>query len=114
VLPPHPESHSQCIVRALPPQGELVATPGFAGIHEPVTVRGEGFEPGKSYELNWTRVTGNRISAGGWEEGSQVVAQARADSAGGAEFKFEVPDDLGGAHGDCVDSGGNRKKTGTF
>ena len=114
VLPPPPETQSQTIVRGLPPPGELVATPVFSGIHEPITVRGEGFEPGKTYALNWTRVTGNRISAGGWEEGAQVVAQARADSSGRAEFKFNVPDDLGGTHGLFVDMGGNHKKSGTF
>src|SRR5262245_31445052 len=114
VLPPPPETQSQAIVRGLPPQGELVATPAFSGIHEPVTVRGDGFESGKTYELNWTRVTGNRISAGGWEEGAQVVAQARADASGRAEFKFDAPDDLGGAHGLFVNMGGGVKKTGTF
>ena len=27
-----------------------------------------GFTPGKTYTLNWTTVTGNRVSGGGWEE----------------------------------------------
>jgi hypothetical protein len=94
--------------------GELVATPAFSGIHEPVVVRGEGFEPGKTYALNWTRVIGNRISAGGWEEASNVVAEAKADTAGRAEFQFKAPDDLGGTHGLWVDMGGDKKKTGTF
>src|SRR6266850_1483274 len=67
VLPPPPETQAQKTIRGLPPQGELVATPAFSGILEPVVVRGDGFEPGKTYALNWTRVVGNRISAGGWK-----------------------------------------------
>ena len=39
VLPPAPERQAQNTVRELPPQGELVATPRFAGVGEPVTVR---------------------------------------------------------------------------
>ena len=31
-------------------------------------MRGDGLEPGKSYELNWTRVVGNRMTGQGWEE----------------------------------------------
>src|SRR5262249_57123542 len=77
-LPPPPQTQAQTMIRGRPPPGELKPTPDFSGIHEPVTVRGEGFEPGKTYALNWTRVIGNRISAGGWEEGAHEGAQARA------------------------------------
>jgi len=118
VLPPPPQTQAQTAIRGLPPPGDLVPTPLFSGIHEPVIVHGDGFEPGKTYALNWTRVVGNRISTGGWEEGAQVVAEARADEHGRAEFSFTVPDDLGGTHGLWVDMGGplrgERKKTGTF
>jgi hypothetical protein len=45
-------------------------------------------------------------------------SETRADERGRAEFTFTVPDDLGGTHGLWVDMGGNsggeRKKTGTF
>jgi hypothetical protein len=114
VLPAAPETQAQKIVRGLSPTGDLAVTPAFAGILEPVTVRGDGFTPGKTYELNWTRVVGNRISAGGWEEGSQVVAEAKAGADGRAEFRFTVPDDLGGNHGLWVDMGGDTRKTGMF
>ncbi len=69
-------------VRSLPPQGELVATPQFAGVGEPVVVHGAGLEPGKNYQLNWTRVVGNRMTGRGWEEVSKVIAEAKADTAG--------------------------------
>jgi hypothetical protein len=113
VLPPPPEQQAQKQVRMLPPQGELVASPVFGGIHQPVTVKGSGFEPGKTVALNWTTVTGNRISGGGWEEHSRPIAEAKADAAGSAEFHFNAPDDLGGSHGLWADAGGKRK-TGTF
>src|ERR1700719_939866 len=135
VLPAPPPQQAQTQVRRLPPQGELVASPEFSGVGQPVTVKGTGFEPGKSIALNWTTVTGNRISGGaavstvasrmlsgngdrsattgGWEERSRVVAQATADAAGHVEFHFNAPDDLGGSHGLWADAGGTRK-TGTF
>src|SRR6202051_2155508 len=114
VLPPPPVEQAQTAVRTLPPPGALIATPGFSGIEEPVVVRGQGFAPGKTYELNWTHVVGNRMTGAGWEEGSRAIATAKADGTGRAEFKFKVPDDLGGAHGLWVDMGGGVKQTGTY
>jgi hypothetical protein len=114
VLPPPPETQAQTVVRRLPPQGELVATPQFSAILEPVTVTGAGFEPGKSYKLNWTRVIGNRMTGRGWEVSATPVAEATADAQGNATFQFKVPDDLGGEHGLFVDMGGGKKKEGTF
>ena len=33
-----------------------------------MVVRGLGFAPGKTYQLNWNTVVGNRMTAAGWEE----------------------------------------------
>jgi hypothetical protein len=126
VLPASGPEQTQAQVRRLPPQGELVATPAFSGVGQPVTVKGAGFAPGKSVALNWTTVTGNRVSGngtvssvasrmlsgsgdraastGGWEERSRVVAEATADAAGNVEFHFSTPDDLGGSHGLWADA----------
>jgi hypothetical protein len=109
VMPAPPAQQAQAIVRTLPPQGELASTPQFSGVGEPVLVRGEGLEPGKSYQLNWSRVVGNRMTGQGWEEDSKAIAQSTADSAGRAEFRFATPDDLGGAHGLWIDVGGKKK-----
>jgi hypothetical protein len=113
VLPPPPEQQAQRAVRGLPPPGDLVAAPAFAGVGQPVTVTGDGFEAGKMYELNWQTVVGNRMTGAGWQERSRVIAQARADAAGRMEFRFETPDDLGGVHALWVDTGAARKQ-GTF
>jgi hypothetical protein len=117
VLPPAPEKQGQKVVRALPPQGELIATPQFSGVGEPALVRGKGLEPGKNYKLNWTRVVGNRLMGPGaeqpgrtnWEETSKVIAEGKADSSGRVEFRFSTPDDLGGTHGLWIDTGSVKK-----
>jgi hypothetical protein len=90
-----------------------MATPQSSGVGEPVRVRSEGLDPGKSYRLNWTRVIGNRMTGAGWEEASIVVAESQTDRSGHAEFRFDVPDDLGGAHGLWIDTG-SAKKTGAY
>jgi hypothetical protein len=87
--------------------------PQSSGVGEAVLVRGDGLEPGQIYQLNWTRVVGNRMTGTGWRELSMVVAESKADGAGSGEFRFVVPDDLGGVHGLWIDTG-STKKTGTF
>jgi hypothetical protein len=113
VLPAPPEQQAQREVRRLSPPGELVATPSFAGVSEPVAVRGSGLEPGKVYALNWTRVVGNRMTGQGWEQTSKPIAEAKADATGNVEFRFATPDDLGGTHGLWVQAGAE-KKIGSF
>jgi hypothetical protein len=110
-LPPEPQAEKEPVVP--PRQGELVATPQSAGVGEAVLVRSDGLAPGTSYQLNWTRVVGNRMTGAGWQELSTVVAESIADGAGRAEFRFTAPDDLGGAHGLSIDTG-SAKKTGTY
>jgi hypothetical protein len=113
VLPPPPAQQAQMDVRSLPPQGDLVATPAFSGIEQPVVVAGNGFEAGKTYRLNWNTVVGNRMTGAGWEEKARVIAEGTADASGRAEFRFKAPDDLGGVHNLWVDVGG-AKKQGAF
>ena len=105
VLPPPPKQQAR--------QDELVAIPQSSGVGEPVVVVSDGLGPGKTYRLNWTRLVGNRMTGTGWQELSTVVAESEADGAGRAEFRFRVPDDLGGAHGLWIDAG-SVKKTGRY
>jgi hypothetical protein len=113
VLPPPLEEQERRKGRVPTRQGELVATPQSSGVGELALVRSEGLEPGKSYRLHWTRVIGNRMSGAGWEESSTVVAESQANGSGRAEFRFNVPDDLGGAHGLWIDTG-SAEKSGTY
>ncbi len=109
VLPPAPEMQAQPSVKRLPAQGELVAEPAFATVGGTLTIAGEGFEPGKAYQLNWATVTGNRVSGSGWEESERVISEASADASGKLMFSFDAPDDLGGVHHVRVDAGGMDK-----
>jgi hypothetical protein len=105
VLPLPPAQQLQTSVRRLLPPGDLVTTTPFSAIDRPVVTVGTGFDPAKTYELNWTSLTGNRI-IGHWEEASRAVAQAKPDASGRLEFHYQVPDDLGGNHTLWVDKGG--------
>ncbi len=98
VVPPPPPEQVQTTVRRLPPPGDLAVEPAFARVGEPVTISADGFEPGKTYPLHWTRVSGNRVSGSGWEESEHVIAEAKADASGKLVYKMATPDDLGGIH----------------
>jgi hypothetical protein len=113
VLPMPPQQQAQTTVRGLTPQHDLVALPQFSAVGEPALVQGDGLEPGKSYRLNWSRVIGNRMTGAGWVGSSTVVAESAADGSGHVEFRFSVPDDLGGAHALLVEAGSTRK-AGTY
>jgi hypothetical protein len=115
VLPPPAEQQLQAKVRSLLPPGKLVTTPAFSPIERPVVTVGTGFDPGRTYKLNWTSLTGNRI-VGHWEESSRTVAEAKSDAGGRLEFRYQVPDDLGGHHTLWVDNGGAEaaKTLGTY
>lgn len=99
VVPPAAETQIQAAVRSLPEAGDLVVTPAFSGINQPVTVAAKGLEPGQGYDLNWDAMRGNRMVATGYALESSIVASAVADADGNANFNFTAPDDLGGAHG---------------
>jgi hypothetical protein len=113
VLPPPTAEQAQQSVRRLPAPGALAVAPPFAGVGQPVTVRGAGFAPGKRYALAWTTVIGNRVGGHGWNEASRPVAETVADPSGRVEFHFAVPDDLGGAHALSVENGAE-KQTGSL
>jgi hypothetical protein len=114
VMPPPPEQQALKSVRRLPPSGELVATPAFAGVGQPVVVKGSDFVPGKPVVLNWMTYIGNRITGRGWEEDSSKVAEATADASGNIAFYFNAPDDLGAAHTVWADAPDGARKTGNF
>ena len=73
VLPQPPEQQAQKTVRVLPPQGELVSTPHSPASASRSWCSGSGLEPGKSYQLNWTRVVGNRMMGPGPRAGADQL-----------------------------------------
>jgi hypothetical protein len=98
VLPPPAAEQTQKTVRGLPAPGALVVEPAFAALDAPVTVRGKGLTPGKSYALAFGTMSGNRVGGGGFDEAARDIATASADARGEIAFAFKAPDDLGGAH----------------
>jgi len=114
MLPPPPAQQTQTVVQRRPAPGTLVAAPELAPVGTPVVVRGDGLSPNETYQLYWNSVTGNRVSGGGWLESSRAVAEAKADGSGRVAFRFEVPDDLGGAHELWLEEEGAAKKSGTY
>lgn len=85
VLPPAPEQQGQKVVRVLPPQGGLVATPRFSGVGEPALVRGR--RPGAGEELQAQLdprrrrpVDGTRRRAAGTNQLGGDVEGGRRDS----------------------------------
>ena len=113
VLPPAPEQQAQKTVRLPAATGDIVSSPRFSAVGEPVAVSASGLEPNKTYKLNWTKSVGSRVSGRGWEEMSEAIAEAKSDSAGKIAFSFKTPDQLGGTHGLWIDMGGGKKKLGT-
>ena len=110
VLPPPPAAQAQNVVKRLPANGgELSVSPAFATVGAPVTVRGKGFAPGRSYELGFSTVVGNRVAGEGWGEAARAIASAKADGAGALEFRFPAPDDLGGLHALAVRDGASTR-----
>ena len=98
VLPPPAAAQTQTAPRSLPAPGALVVDPAFAALDAPVTVRGKGLTPGKTYALAFGTMSGNRVGGGGFDEAARDIAQATADARGDIAFGFRTPDDLGGAH----------------
>ena len=66
--------------------------------------------PGKTYQLGWSTVVGNRVAGEGWGESTRAVARAKADGGGNVEFRFPAPDDLGGLHALAVQDGAATKR----
>jgi hypothetical protein len=97
ILPPN-DRQVQPDVRLPPRTGELLSEPQFSAVGDPLAVRGQGFEAGKTYALTWKTVSGNRVAGAGWEEWSRVVGETTANASRVVEFRLATPDDLGGAH----------------
>ena len=110
VLPPPAEQQAQKVVRSLAKTGDLVSTPAFSTVGQPITVAAQRLGPSRKHQLNWTTVVGNRMSGQGWEEQSRVIAEATADASGRAVFRFATPDDLGGQHGLWLDDAGKKQR----
>lgn len=105
VLPPPVEQQALAQPRLPAAQGTLVTTPAFSVVGEPLRIEGRGLTPGKTYDVTWQTVSGNRVGGGGWQAQTRPLGKARADAAGTLALALATPDDLGGAHVIGIDDG---------
>lgn len=79
--------------------GPAITTDWKSGVvGSPVTLRGAGFRPDDEVELQWFRVTGNRVDGGGWAENATSLGKVKVAKDGTIMLPFQTLDDLGGDH----------------
>jgi hypothetical protein len=98
VLPPPAQQQGLVQPRIATGAGDVVTMPSFSVVGQPVRIEARDVMPGKSYEVTWQTVSGNRVGGGGWEERIRVLARGVADRSGVLSLSVATPDDLGGAH----------------
>ncbi len=115
VLPPPPEQQAQTRDARAAAAGRAGrdARPSPASASRS-SVRGEGFEPGKTYALNWTRVVGNRMTGRAGRRCAQVIAEAKADAARPRRIHASRCPTISAARTVCGSTGRRAKKIGTF
>ncbi len=108
VMPPVSASQSLPIEMAAAPEagdGPMVWADVASGpVGTPMTISGQGFEPGQEVSLTWTSVVGNRISGSGWDEVTSTVGAVPVADDGTIDYEWAIPDDLGGPHRLIVES----------
>lgn len=101
ILPAPAASQRLPVKRGTPPSGTgpAIWTDVVSGpVGHPLTVQGRGFVPKEAVELSWGTVTGNRVSADGWGDSTEVMGRTQADDRGQFAYAMKIPDDVGGAH----------------
>lgn len=101
VMPPPLDQQVLPIERrqALKDEGKPVIWTDIASgqINQPLVLKGMNLPAGQ-VEFKWFRVTGNRISGGGWAENNTSVGKAEVAKDGTVTLNFKALDDLGGPH----------------
>ena len=79
--------------------GPSIATDWQSGtVGSPITLRGTGFAPNAAVELQWFRVSGNRVGGQGWEENATILGKMTVGGDGSFTLPLATLDDLGGDH----------------
>jgi hypothetical protein len=100
-----------------PPEGNgpaIWTDSASATVGTPVTVRGRGLAANADLAVTWTTVVGNRVGGNGWDEETNDAFHVRTGADGSFEWKWTVPDDLGGAHRLAAVVGGTIVAQGTL
>lgn len=101
VLPPPLASQGLKPEVGAPPPGTgpaLWTDPATGPIGTPLKLMGRGLTPGATVDIDWWRMSGNRIAGQGWSEKSIGLGQAKVGADGSIALEIKAPDDLGGAH----------------
>ena len=101
VMPPPLEQQTLGIQRREAPKSDgkpAIWTDIAAGqINQPLVLKGMNL-PAGDVEFKWFRVTGNRISGGGWAEKDSTIGKGTVAADGSVTLNFKALDDLGGPH----------------
>lgn len=102
VMPKPLDQQALPIVRRDAPKDEskpVIWTDVASGpIEQPLVLRGLNLPKNANVEFKWYRVTGNRISGGGWAEKDSSIGKATVGGDGAVTLNFKALDDLGGPH----------------
>jgi hypothetical protein len=72
--------------------------PSLITIGTSVTLQGSGLPAGKTVDLRWFRMVGNRVSGSGYAEDSSSLGTVSVSANGEIVFPFQISNDLGGPH----------------
>ncbi len=101
VMPPSLDAQALPLVRREAPKDDgkpAIWTDVASGpINQPLVLKGLHL-PAGPVEFKWFRVTGNRISGGGWQEKDSTVGNGTVAADGTVTLNFKALDDLGGPH----------------
>ena len=98
VLPAAASSQSLAVTAAQPVASGVWFDPPAGVVGSKSTLKGAGLPPTAELDVEWTSMTGNRVSGAGYEETKNTLGKARTDGNGALTWAFTVPDDLGGNH----------------
>jgi hypothetical protein len=98
VLPAPASTQSLAASKTQPVPSGIWFDPPSGVVGSKTVLKGAGLPPTAELDVEWTSMTGNRVSGSGYEETKNSLGKARTDGNGALSWAFTVPDDLGGNH----------------
>lgn len=114
VAPKAASTQSLPILATKPQTSGIWFDPPSGVVGAKTVLRAAGLPANAEYDVEWTTMTGNRVTGAGYDQKKDIVAKARTDRDGKIEMPFTVPDDLGGAHELSLKRGDNVVAKTTF
>lgn len=114
VLPAPASTQSRAVSATRPAPSGIWFDPPSGVVGSETVLRGAGLPPTAELDVEWTSMTGDRVSGSGYEETRHSLGKARTDGKGTLNWAFTVPDDLGGDHTLSLKRGGTVVAKSTF